>query len=181
MFSLGGNCAPAFHLKRFNKREYALPFDWCKMNVKMLILVLQNDFQDYELFESKKISDKHISFNEDLNYSLLLKNKYGIEFAHELKNSSEIDNFKLSLKKRIERFKNLKNPKFIRLETKNLSSEQIKIYSILELELKKLFQNFKLKLISKSKYQSEFVDWIELKNFDSDWKFNSLNWKNILS
>ena len=62
-----------------------------------------------------------------------------------------------------------------------MSSEQIKIYYILEIELKKLFQNFKLILISKSKYQSEFVDWIELKNFDSDWKFNSLNWENIIS
>jgi hypothetical protein len=69
---------------------------------------------------------------------------------------------------RIEKFKNLNNPIFIRLETQNLSDEKMKIYTNLEILL---IYNFKIILISKKKYESNNVKWVKLHNFSNDWRF----------
>jgi hypothetical protein len=180
MYSLGGNCAPAFQLKVYGKRKFALPFDWCKMNTKMLLSVLKEDFKDFTILKFFKISNQHPNFEKLINSSLVLKNNYGIQFAHELSSESEIEIFSCNLKKRIDRFKSLKNPTFIRLETQNLNHNQIKLYYDIEVELKKIFGVFKLILVSNLEYQSVFTQWIKLEQFESDWKYPKVKWNQII-
>jgi len=151
------------------------------MNIKMLFNVLNNNFNDYELVKFKKNSDKHYNFKQLTNQSIILKNKYGIEFAHELNSISEIEKFSSTLKKRIERFKSLVNPTFIRLETQNLNQNQMKIYSQIELELQKIFGEFKIILISNIEYTSKYTHWIKLNNFDSDWRYLSIDWDKLIT
>lgn len=171
--SLGGNCSVAYQLNKLGLRHNSYPFDWCRIKINKLIQVLNNDFNFYEdiIFKKK-------SFNHDNN--IIVKNNYNIEFAHELINKYEIDNFKLILLKRIERFKQLKNPIFVRLEYENLGDNKILLYKKLEHLLKLYFDNFKIILISKNKYESLYTTWYQLPKFSDDWKYNYLNWNNIL-
>ena len=57
--SLGGNCAPTYHLERLGIRTCAYPFDWAKVNLNQLIQVLENDFAGYSDIVSSKYSDPH--------------------------------------------------------------------------------------------------------------------------
>ena len=182
MFSLGGSCAVAYQLNKYKKRNGALPFDWTKISASQLKKVLSLIFKNYENLELKKKSDNHPNFEKKTDYSLILKNEYKIQFAHELCCKEEIEAFKERLIIRIERFKQLVKPKFIRLETKNLSTEQMNIYLEIEKELEKYFpQGFTMILISKNRYQSNNTQWIELNDFESDWRYPSINWKQIFN
>ena len=177
--SLGGNCAVAYNLKKNNLYSCSLPFDWCKLNLKKLLKVLDNNFVDYEDIEFKKISFNHKNIEKKMTNSLILKNKYGIEFAHEICNKYEISEYKEKLKLRIIKFLNIKNPLFVRLETNNLSDEKMKLYSELELLLQKYFDTFQIILISRNKYESKFTRWIQLKNFSKDWRFPEVEWNKL--
>ena len=116
--SLGGNCSVAYQLDKLGLRHNSYPFDWCRIKINKLIQVLNNNFNFYEDIIFKKKSFKH-------DNNIIVKNNYNIEFAHELINKYEIDNFKLILLKRIELFKQLKNPIFVRLEYENLGDNKI--------------------------------------------------------
>ena len=182
--SLGGQCSVVYQLIKQNKRIDAYPFDWCKINIKKLINVLNNNFKDYENIILKKISENHklIELNcITKKNSMVFKNNYGIEFAHEISKKYEINNFKESLLRRINRFKKLKNPLFIRLEYENLSEKKILLYKNLENILEKYFENFKIILISKIKYQSKYTNWYELNAYSDDWKYDNLNWDKIFN
>lgn len=180
--SLGGNCAVTYQLRNLKLYNNSFPFDWCKLNIKNLIKVLENNFENFENIEFKKKSSNHKIIDKELteNDSLIFKNKYGIEFAHEICNKYEIGEFKEKIISRIEKFKNLENPIFIRLETQNLSEEKMKLYEKLEFLLKKYFDNFQIILISKHKYESNITQYIELKDFSEDWRYPELDWNKIL-
>jgi len=182
LISLGGNCSVAFQLRKLDLYNNSFPFDWCKLNLKKLLKVLENNFENFENIEFKKKSSNHKIIDKELTEidSLIFRNNYGIEFAHEICNKYEIDEFKKKIISRIEKFKNLENPIFIRLETENLSDEKMKLYEKLEFLLKKYFDNFKIILISKKKYESNITKWIELKEFSDDWKYPELDWNEIL-
>jgi hypothetical protein len=85
------------------------------------------------------------------------------------------DEFENKLIKRIFKFKTLKNPVFIRLETSN----NINNYNILIQELDKYFDNYKFILISKINPNNSKIIHYKLDNIFNDWKYNNLNWKNI--
>ena len=88
-------------------------------------------------------------------------------------------NLILKIKERIDRLFSLKKPIFIRLETRNLCKKKMEEYYNLEMVLNKYFEEWRLILISKNKYESENTKWFELENFSNNWKYIDVNWKNI--
>ena len=85
---LGSNCSVAKQLATHKLRYCSLPFDWCKLDMNKLIQVLQNNFMDFEKFEYIRSSENYNLLDENKfkfipnTSSLLLKNIYGIKFAH---------------------------------------------------------------------------------------------------
>ena len=173
--SLGGNCSVAHHLNDFALRDEAYPFDWCDISLQRLLKVFDKQFENYSDVEIIRYSEEHPHFKEKSG-SFLLKNSYGVKFAHELKKESKIEEFKKSLSRRIKRFLELKNPIFIRIETSNLSKEQMKKYKQLEDILDNIFTDYKIRLISKEKYESRKTKWFKLDEFSSDWTFPNVDW-----
>ena len=55
IISLGGNCSVAYQLRKFNINNISYPFDWCKLTIKNLIKVLENNFENYHNIKFKKI------------------------------------------------------------------------------------------------------------------------------
>ena len=176
--SLGDNCSVTSHLKDFALRDEAYPFDWCKISLKRLIKVFEKQFENYSDIEIIRYSEEHPHFKEK-NGSFLLKNSYGVKFAHELKKEDELEGFKESISRRIERFLELKNPIFIRIETSNLSKEQMQKYKQLEDILDNIFTDYEIRLISKEKYESTRTKWFKLEEFSSDWKYPNVDWYTV--
>jgi hypothetical protein len=210
--SLGSNCSITYQLKKHGLRTQAYPFDWAKINLSQLNNVLENNFDDFaESLKFKKMSQTHKYFGldgyshgyshehnlHDLDgdtgsESIILTNKYRIEFAHEILGILEIDNFKSRMELRISRFKNLKSihePKqicFIRIELNPVKSNWINDIKHLIKLLKKYIDNFKLILIINSNidyqdYFPNFVKIIKFDNFSSDWKMDMLDWNEIFN
>ena len=59
--------------------------------------------------------------------------------------------------------------------------KKILLYKNLEKILEKYFENFKIILISKTKYESKYISWYELNTYSDDWKYDNLNWDKILN
>lgn len=182
--SLGGNCSVTYHLSKNNLREKAYPFDWCKISIKQLINILEQDFENFvDTIELKKISYNHSS--NSTNYSIILNNIYNITFAHELISIFEIDDFKNMLNRRIKRFKNINDYViFIRIELEpikeNYYNNIIKLINLLN----KYCTNYILKLILNTDINFKFPENVQIYKFDcfsSDWKMNNIDWKKFLS
>lgn len=172
--SLGGNCSITYQLNKLKLRNKAYPFDWSKNKLNQVINVLKNDFKDYEKITISKYSDLHNSY--------IVKNKY-VSFAHEVLNSHENNLiFETKLLRRIERFKEIKNPIFVRIELNSYKNKKIYIDYWIELIdiLKSYFTNFKIILISSINPKLKEIKWIKYDTFTSDWKNNHLDWFNIL-
>jgi hypothetical protein len=127
---------------------------------------------------------------KNLSNSIILTNKYHIEFAHELSNIEYIEKFKSKMMSRIERFKNIKSNCisnkicFIRIELNNINTTWIYNIEKLISFLKKYISDFELILIINSDniyegYFPEFVKIYKYKNFSPDWKMDELDWNNI--
>lgn len=178
IISLGGNCSVAYQLKRYKSSE-TYPFDWCSITIKELCQVLDNIFEDFHKIWIKKFSENHIKLSSNEG-TFILKNKYNITFAHEVINKNTIDEFSELLFKRVQRFKKVKNPTFIRIEINNLSNLKMKLYLHLIDTLEKYFENFKLIVISKfpPPFHSK-IHHIKLDDFSSNWKYSNVNWEKI--
>lgn len=200
--SLGSNCSVTYQLNKFHLRTQAYPFDWCKISLQQLIDVLSNNFINFaESIEFKKISFLHSIMYETIetktqsqsqshtdysNNSLLLTNKYGINFAHELESMEKIEEFKNNLEKRIQRFYNLSiksnKIKFIRIELNQIKTNwSNQIFQLISL-LNSIGFSYELILIINSSTNFMFgsnVKIYKFKNFSSDWKMNELNWNDI--
>lgn len=207
--SLGNTCAITYQLNKLGLRKEAYPFDWCKINLSQLNLVLHNDFKDFSNLTIKKFSPNHqyfIEYNKkssdtlDKNGSFILKNPYNIIFAHELYNTNNLSNFKNKLDKRINRFKNLKSSYiiFIILDINNQS-----LLIDLINNLKKYFTKFKILYINIDNLENN-LDYNINKNLNyhenllqntnyvkcitinhnyidwGDWKHSNINWHNII-
>ena len=182
--SLGSNCCISYQLKKYNLRYESYPFDWCLITFNQLINVLENNFDNYVLFSLIKNSDNHENFDLLTKSSLLIKNYYNIKFAHELNNDSEneLDIFKETVERRIERFKNLNNITFIRIELKRINNYNI---DLLINSLNKYIKKYNLILIlyketkiDINKYNNINVYYYD--NFSNDWMMNNINWNSIL-
>lgn len=188
--SLGGNCAIAYQLKRLGLRDKSYPFDWCKMSINKLNKVLENDFKHFSDVEINKYSENHLLENDPIfsnSGSYIVKNKYNISFAHELKtdNKEELDKFKQIIERRIKRFKELKRKEitFVILNLENKKNDNLNAEILLK-NLKIYFTNFKLIYIgSNLNYIKEInkeITYIKINvNEWVDWKYSNLDWKNI--
>lgn len=173
--SLGSNCAVAWNIKKILKQE-TYPFDWCKMKYNQLVNVLSKKFNEYEKIQIKKLSDKHQHFETNKSSSYILKNKYNIQFAHEVLDKESVIKFEIRLLRRIERFNNLKNPIFIRLE-----QQKVKDYSKLCKILDKKFVNYKLIIISQHDIiKHKRIKHIKISDKFTDWKYEHLDWKKLI-
>jgi glutaredoxin-related protein len=163
--SLGYNCSVAWNLKLLNLRKESYPFDWCDISLSKLINVLSNNFIDYEKVEIIKLSNnfKYFGENEKDIPTFILNNKYNVKFAHEVISKIELLDFSNKLLERIERFKKLKNPTFIRIEKNNINTS----YDELKQILNKYFDNYKLIIIP----TNNFIDW----------KYSNLDWFKIIN
>lgn len=195
--SLGGNCSITYQLNKYNLRFLSFPYDWSKLNTNQLINSLESDFSNFsESLEIKKVSYNHLlesklpSFSD---FSLILKNIYGINFAHEINTISKLEKFKNKLAERITRFRNLnnldfENITFLRIELQPLKLDYIlKINKLLVL-LSNYISNFTLKLIIHEK-SSSYIKKLEnnknieiyyFQTFTDDWKMDIIDWKTIL-
>jgi hypothetical protein len=173
LVSLGGNCAVTYHLIKHNKRFSAYPFDWSKISLYQLISVLENNFSGYsdELF-IKKLSTMHLD-NLD-RPTLMIMNRYNITFAHEILDKQDLIGFSQSLERRIQRFRELDNPIFIRLET--FSIKDLTIYDKLITILDKWFVQYEFILISKEKPDNNKINWIQLDDYSPNWKYENVDW-----
>lgn len=193
--SLGGNCAIAYQLKKLGLRNKSYPFDWCKMNISKLNKVLENDFANFSDIEINKYSQNHLleSNNNEKECenigSYIVKNKYNISFAHEIKTDTEeeIKEFKKILERRIQRFKNLNshNITFVILNLENVKNITINLEFLLK-NLKMYFKHFKLIYIGyneiKDKFLHKEIKYIKLNmNEWFDWKYSNLDWDNIFT
>ena len=200
--SLGSNCSITYQLNKYGLRKNSFPFDWTKISLKQLINVLNEDFDDFvESLELKKNSHNHLvmeeidksSFDDNNNNnpsSLILTNKYKIEFAHELVCMEQIEKFKEKLNSRIIRFRevltnNLIKKIFVRIELSNISkSYYLEITKLIDWVEKKTL-NYKLILILNTNenfnFNPEKVKIYNFNEFSSDWKMDFLDWSQILS
>lgn len=190
--SLGGNCAIAYQLKKLGLRNNSYPFDWCKMSISKLNKVLEDDFEDFSDIEINKYSKNHLlEDDEEINSgSYIVKNKYNISFAHEIKTDTEkeIKEFKNTLERRIKRFKNLNNHNitFVILNLENVKNIDINLEILLK-NLKMYFKHFKLIYIGYNEIKKKFlhkeikyIKYIKINTNDwVDWKYSNLDWNDI--
>ena len=164
--SLGYNCAISYHLQQLNLKKFSYPFDYCRVSINQLNTVLMKNFKNFQDLLIVKYSDNHKVFghvSENEIGSFILKNVYGITFAHELTTIENLYDFKCKLKRRIDRFISLKNiyPVFIILNPDDPTQ-----LDILRNNLYKLFgKNYKLKVV-----HAEWGD---------DWKYSHVDWKGL--
>ncbi len=195
LISLGSNCSVTYQLDVFALRTHAYPFDWAKISLTQLIDVLSNNFIDYaESIKFKKESESHPligsnSKNENKSSSIIISNKYGITFAHELGFKYEVEEFKKKIISRIERFVDLKLNtnkviRFVRIELNpiksNWKSQITRLISLLDV----IIGYYELVLIINSQEIFEFPPNIliyKYDKFDPDWKMDMLNWNYIFT
>ena len=172
--SLGGNCSVTYQLNKYKLRNTSYPFDWTKISINQLITVLENDFVDYDILNIRSFSEKH-------DNTLLLSNKYNIQFAHEIKDETELNIFKNKIIKRIIKFKNLLNPIFIRLELQPINQNYKNKIILLNSLLSKYFIDYKLIIIINSKINFESLPSniiiYKYNDFSPDWQMNHLEWE----
>lgn len=184
--SLGNTCAIAHQLKQTGLRTLAFPFDWCKISLKQINKVLQNNFNKFDELDVIKYSEKHKLLNSDTG-SYILKNSYNILFAHELYiiNNYQINNLKTLINKRIQNFINAKKQKIYFI----IHNSELKIEEINSLisNLKNYFYIFKIIYITKDSnsnlnFNNNSIKIITIDyniiNWE-DWKLSEINWFDI--
>jgi hypothetical protein len=164
--SLGGTCAVVNHIRNnLSVSAKSYPFDWAKTSIKQLINVLSEDFAAFDELEIKKFSENHPLINEnddtvspisdnDDKGSLVLTNKFGITFAHEIIRKCQVETFKARLGARVKAFQNLQSladggviVTFVRLEVGKLKKGYNEDVEELLLLLSKYVSTFRLILI----------------------------------
>jgi len=183
--SLGGNCSIAYQLQKYGKRTNSYPFDWADLSIQNLNLVLSTDFDDFINLEIIKLSENHLDKINFQRPSYLIKNNLGIKFAHEIHEPDQIKGFEESLRRRIDRFKQLDSPQFIRIENKKLKSKQYQLY-IQQLKdiLDKMFAGkYTLTVITHQSISLNLFDQLTHITYDSysdDWKRDDIDWSSII-
>lgn len=170
--SLGGNCSVTYQLNKYNLRKESYPFDWSKIKINKIKDAIENNFNNYNKVEIVKYSENHKSW--------LFKNKYA-SFAHEYLENYNLKEFENKLIKRINNFKKIKNPIFIRIETYSYKNREIyiKYWEEIIKTLKKYYKNFKIILISKFNPNKNEIKWYPYNEFSKEWQNNHLEWEKI--
>ena len=181
LVSLGSNCAVAHQLDKLNLRKEAYPFDWAKIKLQTLNQILSYDFLDFTNMSVQSFSPKHFAFGKKDAGSYIISNKYGISFAHEVMDICEFSEFIEKQTRRVDRFRKLSNPTFVRLETSNIPKSYNQHYDKLISLLTEYFTDFKLIVISNNPITHDKIKWVRLENFDEDWTYSKLDWVKIFN
>lgn len=170
--SLGSNCSVTHTLKKLKLKTMAFPFDWSEIKLNQVINLLKNKFDMIDNITITKYSDNHKSY--------LVKNNY-MKFAHEVLDKNSLEDFKSSLLKRVKRFRELKNPTFVRIETFNFKNKTtyVEYWNKLIRILDEMFTNYQIILISKINPENSKITWYPY-NFTNDWRNANLDWKKYL-
>jgi len=193
--SLGGTCAVAYFLRNLEKDTINYqnsPFDWCKLDIKKLNKVLNDDFAEFCTLKVKKFSMNHPYFGLSLENiesdqgSLILENNYGIQFAHQIIEKNMIPEFIVRLEERIKCFRQLFTNEqtkitFVRFESGKLNIEYLNdLKKLMNYLIKSCVVKFTLILIihidSKFDINEELLNSGVLvihyyDKFDSDWRY----------
>lgn len=156
--SLGSTCAVANYLNSKGYRQSSYPFDWCNVNIKQLNQALSTDFNNYTDLSLVKYSDTYPYYDGEQfidKGSSVFKNSLNIKFAHELLEKFDIDEFKQKLTTRIDRFKQLQSPNFIRYEEGKQNSYYNEEYINLLSNLTSMFDIFTLTLLVPTSFEIE--------------------------
>ena len=182
--SLGSSCSIAENLRKSNLRNFALPFDWVRVNnFKNINLMLKDNFK--ELFDIKnfnylKTSSNFFILTDDLNcikdkVKIYQNVKYNINFYHDFDVNQDLSiafsTFEKKYKRRIDRlFKIIKkstNQKVIFIR-EQINPKLIKIDDLEEfiLIIKSLNSKLKFKILVvinnfKNVDLSELIDYSE--------------------
>ena len=210
---LGGDCSVAFQLRELKLRKTALPFDWSKCKISQLIDALKDNLSDFANIQIVKQSINHPFIptetdvydekNEISTSSYIVKNRYGITFAHELTNPDKISHYQSRINERILRFNKLLdvskeisssqestsyNIHFIRKEFEKINStylskllELIKILGVIEGKNKMTLVCHYTSLQYLKELQIPNLRIIYYKEFDADWKCPNLEWPIIFA
>tara|TARA_B110000879_G_C11164958_1_gene510743 strand:- start:1648 stop:2781 length:1134 start_codon:yes stop_codon:yes gene_type:complete len=171
--SLGGNCSVTHHMKKLKMRNQAFPFDWSEIKISKVVSILENNFSDIDNLTITKFSDNHNSY--------LVKNQY-MKYAHEVVKETDIDKFKNSIVRRVDRFNRIKNPTFVRIETFNFNDSNMysNYWKKIINNLDSRFENYKIILISNIKVNNSKIEWYPY-TFNSEWQNNQLDWRQIFN
>lgn len=198
--SLGGDCSVAYNLQKFNKRTFAYPFDWVRINSLNIISdIIENEFNDFissvkKIDESNKFPLIDDNFNDNTNNTLIMENKYGVRFYHDFSVNYNLDEIIEKYNRRIIRFINLiksnKSICFIRYESKNniIENDIIRFIGI----IKKINPNIQFRIIliihnpknnklciSLNENIKNVIVVNDVSKFDS-WKRENINWNDII-
>lgn len=195
--SLGNTCAIAKQLQNVGLRNISFPFDWCKLKIKQVNKVLNNNFANYSNINIVKFSTNHRYIDNSTNInsgSYLLKNSYNILFAHELYKISisgnlDIDIMSNKITNRINNFDMYKDY-YIRFIIHS-SKIEFKQINILINNLKKKFTNFIILYITNKEKETYLYNYpnqklIKIITIDyniidwKDWTLSSINWFDLL-
>lgn len=198
--SLGGDCSVAYNLQTLNKRTFAYPFDWVRINSLNIISdIIENEFNDFissatKIDESNKFPLIDDNFSDNKNNTLIMENKYGVRFYHDFSANYNLNEIIEKYNRRIKRFSKLiksnRNICFIRYEFKNniVESDIIRFIDI----IKQINPNIQFKMIliihnpknnklciSLNENIENVIVVNDVRKFDS-WKRENINWNNII-
>lgn len=168
--SIGSDCSVDYNIRQyFPLKTITGPFSWASFSLEKLISALKEKLNTDKYINSldiKKFSHKHPSISNntenETHGTLILKNDYGFNFAHEIMEKYQLDEFKAILAKRINRFYSYKEQKitFVRFENKIVKNKAIYISKLESLALHLVesgFSDFNLIIISPFELESEFT------------------------
>jgi len=182
--SLGTTCATAYQLNKLGLRQHSYPFDWAKIDINKLNLVLKNNFLEFENIKIKKLSDNHNYKNTNDEFisessSYILSNKYNITFAHEVTNIDKLDYFKNKLLIRTNRLLSRRD-NFIIFILFNPVNKIINLDLLIE-NLNLYFHNYKIIYINKFQPVCKYpIKWFQSDVEYIDWKYDNINWHSAI-
>jgi hypothetical protein len=203
IISLGSTCSIAYQLQQLNRRQCAYPFDWIRTDsLSDINQAIRNNFQEFvkvtEITKSDKfpIFDPDISFfpNENKDESMIMRNKYNMQFYHDFPKNFDLDQIQKKYQKRIDRFSDIIKVSskiyFVRDEIKanKISINQIEefleiiknINPCLEIKFILIIHNPKNKKLNILDYKNNQVEIINDVNDYGDWIRPNVNWSNVL-
>lgn len=189
--SFGNDCAIAYQLEKFNKRNISLPFDWIKCDLKGLIKCINdefNHFMDESCFTMKntstsyKIIQDNYSDGKLTNSIRMLNNEYGFHHLHDFKLNITVEitqnleyefkKFKEKYTRRINRFNELMRDSLVHKVIIHIGPD--KDSELLE----ELFNVFDSK--SYSNYQIIFIRYSEFEKLNTtSWTRDEYDWASI--
>lgn len=175
---IGNDCSVAYNLSQLGKRQFALPFDWIRLNnIAQVIQLLENDFDDFLALEYLKVKrtvtgfplleDDWIDLPSDtsgdngVERPEIVNSKYNISFLHDFYSDNfaeELSSIKEKYVRRIDRLREiLKNDDITKIFVRGTLKKKIpREEDLLNECLQRMgIQNFELRFIDFGDFGAE--------------------------